>query len=493
MIQFKTNGTNENCVVRINGTVVTNNAYVYDYGDYGMAWVEIEADEGYVFDENTSFNLILRPTDEYGNPLTDEYGNPLTTYLTVTTGGSWVGNWNSTFTKFTYTLDQYFMGTVEVNNAVAVEEADDEPVYEVQAIFDVENVDVFVNDIPVADRDVFDRGAPEFVLRIVCHEGYAFNETTPFDITFNGEGLLITTTDPLFSECWNEDYTVFEIEFEGFDPLSEIFLNLDNVSPAEITGEEPDFSPANVFALIYSPTPEQLESLSRDRYITLGSTGYIEYLDMGKYFHNLYSTPFDLSEHRLPTATNVLVGGRSLDTKACLMESSVVEIDLGTIEVPPKYNNAYDYVNTACYLHVPFMNSVELDVARVIGKVVHAEYVLDLYSGKATLNIYSDGLIMNSIEVNLGLKIPFYQHLTDTITWQTTSNMLLSTVTTPYIEVVRNIPYDETGVYGFNRIESGVIGDYTGFVVVSSVQLTTNATRVEQREIERLLAGGVYL
>ena len=68
MIQFKTNGTNENCVVRINGTVVTNNEYVYDYGDYGSAWVEIEANEGYVFDENTSFNLNLSPTDEYGNP-----------------------------------------------------------------------------------------------------------------------------------------------------------------------------------------------------------------------------------------------------------------------------------------------------------------------------------------------------------------------------------------------------------------------------------------
>ena len=492
MIQFKTNGTNVNCVVRINGTVVTNNDYVFDYGDYGMAWVEIEANEGYVFDESTSFNLNLSPTDEYGNPLTDEYGNPLMIFLTVTTGGSWVGNWNSTFTKFTYTLDQYFAGSVEVNNAVAVEVVE-EPVYKVQAIFyDVENVDVFVNDIPVVNGVVFDRGSPEFVLRIVCHEGYAFDATTPFEIVFNGEPLLITTTDPVFSDCWNEDYTVFEMEFQYFDPLPIVFLSLGSVFPAEITGEVPDFSPANVFALIYSPTPEQLESIGQDRYITLGSSGDMEALDIGKYFHNLYSTPFDLSEHRLPTATNVLVGGRVLDTKACLMESSVVEIDLGTIEVPPKYNNAYDYVNTACYLHVPFMNSVELDVARVIGKVIRAEYVLDLYSGKATLNIYSDGLIMNSIEVNLGLKIPFYQQLTDIIT-QNTSNMLLNTVTTPYIEVVRNIPYDETGVYGFNRIERGVIGDYTGFVVVSSVQLTTNATRVEQREIERLLAGGVYL
>lgn len=493
MIQFKTNGTNENCVVRINGEVVTNNDYVYDYGDYGMAWVEIEADEGYVFDENTSFNLNLSPTDEYGNPLTDEYGNPLTIYLTVTTGGSWASNWNSTFTKFTYTLDPYFMGSVEVNNAVAVEEVGNTPVYEVRVFFNnVQNVDIFVNDIPVTDGAVIDRGDPELIVRVVAHEGYAFNATTPFSVVVNGDTVLVNPTDLRFRDSWNEDYTVFETDFQFSNPLSVVFLDIINVSPAETTGEIPDLSPANIFALIYSPTPEQLESLSQDRYITLEPVGYLELLDIGKYIHNLYSTPFDLSEYRLPTATNILVGGRSLDTKACLMESSVVEIDLGTIEVPPKYNNAYDYVNTTCYLHVPFMKGIELDVARVIGKVVHAEYVLDLYSGKATLNIYSDGLIINSMEVNLGLKIPFYQQWTDFIT-QATSNMLLSTVTTPYIEVVRNIPYDETGVYGFGRLERGVIGDYTGFVAVSSVQLTTTATRVEQREIERLLASGVYL
>lgn len=493
MIQFKTNGTNENCVVRINGTVVTNNAYVYDYGDYGAAWVEIEAVEGYAFDENTSFNLNLSPTDEYGNPLTDEYGNPLGVYHTVTTGGSWASNWNSTFSKFTYTLDQYFAGSVEVKNAVAVEAVEEEPVYEVNPTFsNVENVDVFVNDIPVIDGVTFDRGALEFVLRIACHDGYAFNETTPFDITLDGAPTLVDTTNPELKDNWNEDYTVFETEFQWFEPSPLMFLDLANVSPAEITGEEPEFSPANVFALVYSPTPEQLESISNDRYITLGSSGDMEALDIGRYFNNLYSTPFDLSEHRLPTATNVLVGGKVLDTKACLMESAVVEIDLGSIEVSAKYNNAYDYVNTSCYLHLPFMKSVELDVARVIDRVVHAKYTLDLYSGKATLNTYSDGLIMNSIEVNLGLKIPFYQQLTDGMT-QVTSNMLLNTVTTPYIEVVRNIPYDDSGVYGYGRLERGVVGDYTGFVVVSSVQLTTNATRVEQREIERILANGVYL
>lgn len=492
MIQFKTNGTNENCFVRINGMVVTNNDYVFDYGKNGKAWVEIQANEGCVFDGNTSFNLNLSPTDEYGNPLTDEYGNPLMIFHTVTTGGSWANNWNSTFTKFTYTLDKYFAGTVEVNNAVAVEEVD-ESFYEVRVYFDnVQNVDVFVNDIPVTGGDVIDRCAPELNIRIVAHEGYAFDATTPFVITVDGGAIQINPTDIGFRDCWNEDYTVFEYDCRLRSSYSTVFLDFINVSPAEITGEVPDFNPANVFALIYSPTPEQLESISQDRYITMSSTGDMEALDIGKYFHNLYSTPFDLSEHRLPTATNVLVGGKALDTKACLMESSVVEIDLGEIVVPPKYNNAYDYVNTACYLHVPFMRGIELDVARVIGKVVRAEYVLDLYSGKATLNIYSDGLIMDSIEVILGLKIPFYQQLTDTIT-QGTSNMLLNTVTTPYIEVVRNIPYDETGVYGFNRFERGVIGDYTGFVVVSSVQLTTNATRVEQREIERLLANGVYL
>ena len=356
----------------------------------------------------------------------------------------------------------------------------------------MEELDVFVNDIPVTDGLVFDRGAPELVLRVVAHEGYAFNATTPFTIVASGDAILVNPTDLRFKDDWNEDYTVFEMVYHFTKPLLTVFLDLEDVSPAEITGEVPDLSPANVFALIYSPTPEQLETLSQDRYVRLEPAGYLELLDIGKYIHNLYSTPFDLSGHRLPTATNILVGGRVLDTKACLMESSVVEIDLGEIVVPPKYNNAYDYVNTACTLHVPFMKGIELDVARVIGKVVRAEYALDLYSGKATLNIYSDGLIINSMEVNLGLKIPFYQQLTDYIT-QATSNMLLSTVTTPYIEVARNIPYNNRGVYGFSRLEWGVIGDYTGFVTVSNVQLTTTATRIEQREIEHLLANGVYL
>ena len=194
--------------------------------------------------------------------------------------------------------------------------------------------------------------------------------------------------------------------------------------------------------------------------------------------------------------STIQLGYHSLDTKSNYLLRSRIKYDLGTIMVPEQYNNIYDYRDTQCLLHVPYAEPIEIDTSYVVGQIVEIAYFLDLYNGTVTLEVYSDkiegALVQRVDDIPVSYNIPFIQPKWNSVIGNI-GGYVNNKVTKPYIEIVRNIPYDTSTMFGKEGKEYDRLKEFEGYVEVADLDLSSTATRSEQEEIESLLAQGVII
>ena len=109
------------------------------------------------------------------------------------------------------------------------------------------------------------------------------------------------------------------------------------------------------FNYLYLVDRDKLKSLSKERFITNG-------VDLGTYIINLLELPFVVNEEIKGTENPIVLGNAVANTKAVEILVDEIQIDLGDIIVPNKYNNSYDFINTETKLHLPFVNTIDLDI-----------------------------------------------------------------------------------------------------------------------------------
>ena len=171
------------------------------------------------------------------------------------------------------------------------------------------------------------------------------------------------------------------------------------------------------------------------------------------------------------------------------------ELEGGTIEVPLKYNNIYDFVNTECVLHLPFLDKIYLNSEYVIGQTLTILFTIELYSSNLTINVVSsfNNEIVASVQGLIGMNIPFIQKSNGGVI-NGISNVYKNKNNRCFVEVIRNIPYTKNNnVFGGSVVEYGKIGDYEGYLECDSLVLNTNATNQEQEEIKNIIRNGVFI
>lgn len=243
------------------------------------------------------------------------------------------------------------------------------------------------------------------------------------------------------------------------------------------------------FNHVYMMTKTNLRELASERF-QIGSQ------DLGEFIIALLELPFKVEGDIVGLEKSIELGYQLMETKAIEILDDELHIELGEIEVPKTFNNSYDYINTECILHLPFTNNIKLDTHYVIGETIYIDYIIDLYSGEATLNIASSftGSIIQSENFIVGRMIPFiskingnkYNSLSD-------SKELRNGIVTPFIEVIRNIPYQMNEPFNTMISETGLLRDFTGFVEVEDIILNCGATNDEMGTINSLLRNGVHI
>lgn len=317
--------------------------------------------------------------------------------------------------------------------------------------------------------------SPDKPITITANSGYQFIGEFGFNYAYFGyRGKFINEGERLYCDK---------------DLSNAISIELDDNYSATVTPVEP-VEPVSAFTNLYLTNADELTLLSKERFQNRDTTP----IDFGNYITNLYNTPFKVPLNMVGGSSNIVLGNYKTSVPSTLLNSSKFIIDMGTIKVTEKYNNVYDYSNVMYILHLPYFDKIYLDSEYVVNQTIKIEYVFDIYTGSATVNVYSsfiDSIIESRTNIIVS-QIPFMEKQTNTVIGNITT-VNKNNIPSPFIEVVRNIPYNVDTIFGGETIEYGVIGDYTGFTRCENILLNSSATNIEKDEIIKLLNDGVIL
>ncbi len=326
-------------------------------------------------------------------------------------------------------------------------------------------------------------------VEVVADSGYDFKESLEFVLTDeygNMQTVYFSPTDDT-EQVFNADKTVATIQMSKL-PYNQYPWEIVVNGKATLIEIEDDVV-AN-FVGIYKVDKDLLNEVAGIRW---GSD-----TDYGAFITQLYVLPVFIpsnlmSEELVP----VQFGTHKSSVKTKYLLDNVMTIDLGKINVPPIYNNVFDYRDTKCLIHLPYTDPVELDINYVIGCELSVEIVVDLYTGYAMCNIYSDKLkgILIRQKINLTRDIPYIQSEVLFSTNKNFGNYIKNDIYKPYIELLRGKPIGLDSVYGMNKPLNifDRIGNYEGYLEVTKVKLDTSASNFEQVEIKSILANGIYI
>lgn len=288
---------------------------------------------------------------------------------------------------------------------------------------------------------------------------------------------------------------VQNISFDGLNPVelpvatTSYWATVEYVQPPIVVSG---------FNNVYVADMDVLKGLSSEiyKYREGDPTNYTEY-DLANYVINILELPFTLDESFKGLPAQIRLGYKLIEVEAVKVVTDELVLDLGEIHVPSVYENSYDYLNTNAYLHLPFAPNIELNIDYVINSTISLQYIVDLYTGDTAINIMSDKVgntVIHSELIKIGKNVPFIRKTGGEVvgTFQT-SNGLNNQVFTPFIEIIRNKPYDIDNPFNDNVNVLSKLRDEKGYVTVSNAIINSSASFEESSKIKNLLSRGVYI
>lgn len=272
------------------------------------------------------------------------------------------------------------------------------------------------------------------------------------------------------------------IVYQDYEEIEEVYLNK-NYTATKV-------SETSQFTNIYIVTNKILDSLSKVRFVDENE----ETVDTGKFIVNLQKGFYKIPSSVLGDTADILLGKYNTGVSAQKIIKDDFNVDYGSIVIPKKYNNCYDYINTICTLYFPLFNPINIDPIYCIGQTIKLLLNVNFYSKKATLKIYStfnnDEIFYN--ETTVFNDIPFYSFVSNYLMNNYDSNNI-NLFDTPYIIVERNDNYQSSNSFGRETVTQDTLKNYKGFTKVNDIKLNTFATKNECQEIKNLLQKGVII
>lgn len=234
----------------------------------------------------------------------------------------------------------------------------------------------------------------------------------------------------------------------------------------------------------YLITDTELSSLSSTVMWDATSDG-TEVYDISQFISNIIELPFVVNT---PTTVNpISLGKKHSSVVSHEAKNRFLSLDLGTIKVPAKYNNGYDYQNRSIKLYTPFVPPITIDNDNAIEKTIHIIYKIDISNGNLTVNLYNDDILFFTGINNIANRIPFLNRVKNTIISQDT-HFNDNDIRQPYILITREQPILNSDYYPTN--ERGLIKEYNGNIQVRLLN-NINIPYNELSELTRQMESGV--
>ena len=244
------------------------------------------------------------------------------------------------------------------------------------------------------------------------------------------------------------------------------------------------------FNHVYSMQPSELDKLVIEGFGVDTPSGTI---DLRTFMLNLLSFPFSIPSEFIGEREKIVLGEHIRNTETTALKGDIIKYNLGSIEVPLKYKNAYDYYSAETTLILPYTENISLPPEYVIGATISIEYVVEVYKGTVNINVISSktGKPIYNGTTSIGRQIPFISY------WKILGDESIYTSvynnqTKAIIEVKRKQPLQLE--YGTDVSEYGTIGDYKGYIEVTEVGLIGSTMGgYEQEQLLSILNKGVIL
>lgn len=172
-------------------------------------------------------------------------------------------------------------------------------------------------------------------------------------------------------------------------------------------------TPTNVFSRLSCCTTQELDKLSN---FIFTSTFFdnIKLLtnDPLEAICNVMYIPFDVKNHSNCGDVHALTL-MNVETPANVYDLSGdynMILNMGSITVDPYYNSYMDFSpNTEIEIYLPYKGFVNLSVNDIMGKTLTVKYIMDMYSGAATIVVAADAQVVHISSTQIGINIPISQ------------------------------------------------------------------------------------
>lgn len=240
---------------------------------------------------------------------------------------------------------------------------------------------------------------------------------------------------------------------------------------------------------VYSVNDSILNQFSNARFQS--STGEVSLAydtDLGDYVNKLHKVYCDVGD---VTETTIKCGNYDTLIKADSINSPVITIDFGNVNLPVNNSDSSDF-NATVKVFVPFKGFVAVD-SDFIGKTLNLKYDVDLVTGDGCYKISVGDVIISQDVVKVS----------SDVIYKTSKNMNLATIgsrgfSTDYLKGLK--PFVVMKYYKplqdrYNNDNSvKVLSDVTGFAKFKDITLPTiDCLNSEYNEIVSLLSKGVIL
>lgn len=313
-------------------------------------------------------------------------------------------------------------------------------------------------------------------LTVTANDGYEFNGTFYCELDVEGSQTMTvnnkkTVTFPIYGVTIGYNSTI---------SFSENFIA--TIAPSVTVSD---------FVRIFNPTDDELNSLSKASFYTLITNTSVP---ISNYITALYQIPFDVTGLQLEDKATIILGTYNSNVTATMLDSWILETDGGNITVPKKYENVYDYINTNVSIYIPYFGMANLDPEKVIGHTLTVTYYTNLYEGYTTVDVLSDfsGNKIMTATKKTGFDVPYVQ--LNSLSALTEINIpTIENTNTAFVEVIRNIPYDNRSVYGKRLVKKCVLSELSGYQVITDITLGSGIADTLQAEIRQILRNGVFI
>ena len=447
----------DNCTMLVNGGSVSVD-YVIDTGDT----VEVTSNGAGTFTDTSVYFLGQNPNT----------GGSLYEYFTI--------SGNDKVATLTYPSGYFYQFgvSVEVPQPDFIVDVDD-----IQALNDA-NATLKINGVLAVDGSEIFEGD---TLLAETLTGYAFYPNQPAlgvnsSIYFSGQDPNSGALRYLGFEL-NEDNTQATCTYSNdVDGVVYTSLEVYTIQQTLVTGIN------NVYLI----TKNKLSDLNNERFVGTPPDVY----DYGQFILNVLELPFSIDESNILEPENIMLATFETTIEAPKISTDKIVVDLGEIATPENEGNLLDFKNTTALLHLPRIEPLVIDIDYVVGQTISIQYIIDCYTGVATVNISSTKIddVVITRQVDIGVNIPYAVENGSATLYN--SNVDVggdNGVTIPFIEILKNeaiLPY---GFFTIPIIDEDVLSLQNGFIRVEEIELEINGSYSEKQSVIDAIKSGVII